>query len=849
MSVEKQGLRSADFVMSPGRAGSSVPTPLSFSRKLLRKMVSERWLVERPLFDLDAEGRGQALYRIVTPGGFFHFFVVSDFFPPEQKLDRAFGVNWDVSAAICEGEWTEALRQVLGVEVPKQYDGRYPECVLCFCRGNRSERVFDHVVDSLAAGIQPDPALLASVGYLLRSTAFAGNGLFGIKPFEALDPTHPLGDTYDVQILSAYLLRIFVFDLVEHIAAAKSPASARLDPDFKRYLGVGNSAGLGLVPFIMNHPRIIHQWVEAQEAAFAEALERPVDAVGLDMFRRLVCKARTYFAQDLRDGGGIFTSYDRLTKECDAVLSALGEITPGLGKTWRRVIEQVLPDGHDQETEESLLSLLLELFPDIVARYEAELVADEDDDLDPSMTTGELAAVARRDYGWLLDNAPTDCSHFWYYPFESPYEPRRGIRGTGTPFEVETPMDLPRLLPKLVHALEHVSGSMTVGEFLAAHPEFTLIARRVQSLVGYDYAELRVNTLSASYLPFAACRFLLAFYGMEKFDPRLPRSTKGALLQGAPLPEEIAAGRDGSWPYPLAPASQRQAAPEIVPQRLVERPDVPIDQLMPLRERAKRKLDTITVFPAEMRKLLSRAVFGAGFSSIAADTAVRLAVLAADGKWIDRTLDVLETGCFGRTAYKREVLAIEANGLPDFAAAATVLDLACALANERPGKAECRGPLMTGLADGLALWGARRGYITALTDYSSGRILLAGGEKGELWAAALADHEKQALTGSPMADLIAAVSNSGDVTKSTPYFAVACIRRKVSFADAEAYLRVLTSAQLMAPSVVRGRLAFSVKHGFHLSPAQFERLSRLAKRGLVSPAVEPVITGQAVVPA
>src|SRR5690606_24652657 len=109
------------------------------------------------------------------------------------------------------------------------------------------------------------------------------------KPFEALDPTHPLGDTYDVQILSAYLLRIFVFDLVEHIAAAKSPASARLDPDFKRYLGVGNSAGLGLVPFIMNHPRIIHQWVEAQEAAFAEALERPVDAVGLDMFRRLVC--------------------------------------------------------------------------------------------------------------------------------------------------------------------------------------------------------------------------------------------------------------------------------------------------------------------------------------------------------------------------------------------------------------------------------------------------------------------------------------------------------------------------------------------------------------------------------
>jgi hypothetical protein len=848
VSTGVQTLRSADIVMAPWRAGAAFPTPLSFSRNLVRKMVAERWRITRALFELDGEGRGEALYRIETPQAAFHFFVVSDVFPADQKIDRAFGINWDVSAAILEGEWSPERRELLAREVPKQYDGRYPADVFCFCRGNRSERIFDHVVDALAAGAQPDTALLASVGYLLRSTAFAGNGLFGMKPFEAFPDTHPLGATYHAQILSAYLLRIFVFDLVEHIAAARAPGAVRLDPAIKRYLGLGNSAGLGLVPFIMNHPRIVHRWCHAQESAFAEALARPANPADIATLRALIDRARTYFQQDQRDGNAIFGDYARLAAEFEAMLSTLDRLAIPAGARWRTVRDAILPQPHHPETGEALLSLLLELFPDIVAQQETRLAADESADLDPAMTVGQLAAQARDSYGWLLaGGAAAPCPHFWYYPLESPYEPRRGMRGTGTAFETETPMDLPRLLPPLLEAISGARQDMPVGVFLARHPEFALLARRIQSLAGLDYAELRVDSLAADYLPFAACRFLLAFYGMEKYDPRLPRSTKGALLQGAPLPEEIAAGIDGSWPFPLAPDTQAAGKAEIVPQRLVDKPEIAIETLKPLRQRAARDSDGVTVFPAEMRKLLTRAVFGAGLAPAAADAAMRLALLAGDG-WVDGTLAALDSRASGRVQGNGTTLV--GAGLPDFSVAPAALDLAGGLAGNGIGLAVGIAGMRTPLLNGLALWGAGRGFVTAIADAVAGTITFAGGADGALWQGTCHDFTGGfAADTSPLAQLIEKLTPlmadwRGDAARGNS-FAVLCLHRALSWEEAAPALKALPAVETVAPADIATIRRRPIIDGFRLSPDQFEHLYRLAKRGFVPPEVEPVVTGQA----
>jgi hypothetical protein len=832
--------------MAPWRAAAAIPTPLSFSRNLLRKMVADRWRISRTLFELDDEGRGQALYRIETPQAAFHFFVVSDVFPTDQKIDRAFGINWDVSAAICEGAWTNERRELLAQDVPKQYDGRYTADVLCFCRGNRSERIFDHVVDALAAGAQPDSALLASVGYLLRSTAFAGNGLFGMKPFEAFESAHPLGGTYHAQILAAYMLRTFVFELAEHIAAARAAGAARLDPSIKRYLGLGNSAGLGLVPFIMNHPRIVHQWCLAQESAFAEALARPVEAANLAALGGLIDRARTYFRQDQRDGNGVFADYAQLAAELDAALSILDRVETPNGMRWRGLYNAILPPRHHAETAEILLSLLLELFPDIVARQETRLVADESADLDPTMTTGRLAGLARDSYAWLLatDDAPS-CPHFWYYPLESPYEPRRGLRGTGASFETETPMDLPRLLAPLLSALAGVPEETPVGVFLARHPDFALLARRIQSLAGFGYAELRIDSLEADYRPFAACRFLLAFYGMEKYDPRPPRSTKGALLQGAPLPEEIAEGIDGSWPFPLAPESHVVEAPAIIPQRLVDRPEIAIETLKPLRRRVARESDVVTVFPAEMRKLLTRAVFGAGLSPAAADAAMRLCLLVGDG-WLDETLTTLEVRTHAHAQCNG--VTIEGAGLPDFAIAPAALDLAGGLAGNELGHAVGSGIVRTPLLNGLALWGAGRGFITAIADATSCTMTLAGGADGALWQCICCGVTADRAAATPLAPIVEKLArlmaDRRRPSAKVDSFAVLCLRRTLSWEEADPALQALGAVETLAPPAVAAFRRRPIVEGFRLRPGQFEQLHHLAKRGFVPPEIEPVVTGQ-----
>ena len=65
-------------------------------------------------------------------------------------------------------------------EVPKQEVGRLSFKELTLSRANKSVRVFNHVVESLSEGNQPDLDLLSKVGYLYRTTAVYGSGKFGL---------------------------------------------------------------------------------------------------------------------------------------------------------------------------------------------------------------------------------------------------------------------------------------------------------------------------------------------------------------------------------------------------------------------------------------------------------------------------------------------------------------------------------------------------------------------------------------------------------------------------------------------------------------------------------------------
>src|SRR5690625_2231800 len=268
-TMEEIKMRSPSEVMKLNRIGIFRQTSLSFLRILIRRMFREKWGISKQTFSLDAQGYGHAIYIIETPEHTFSFVVVSSEIDDHTRSDRVIATEWDVTFTLHEGVITEEQLKNLLKELPKQEAGRAGAKDLVWSRANKSTRVFNYIVDCLTEGKQPDPTIINQVGYLLRTTAVYGNGKFGLAPYDKIKNNHPLSGPFIAQMLAVYILRHFSFELVEHIAACKSDRAVRLNPEVKRIIGTGNATGLGMAPFLLSHPRLLHQWIYIREKAIA----------------------------------------------------------------------------------------------------------------------------------------------------------------------------------------------------------------------------------------------------------------------------------------------------------------------------------------------------------------------------------------------------------------------------------------------------------------------------------------------------------------------------------------------------------------------------------------------------
>ena len=74
-------------------------------------------------------------------------------------------------------------------------------------------------------------------------------------------------------MLTVYIARIFTVEWVEHIAKNKNPQKAvKLSPKIQQFIGIGNSTGLGMAPFLIKHPQVIDSWVRQREQALWEII-------------------------------------------------------------------------------------------------------------------------------------------------------------------------------------------------------------------------------------------------------------------------------------------------------------------------------------------------------------------------------------------------------------------------------------------------------------------------------------------------------------------------------------------------------------------------------------------------
>ena len=73
-----------------------------------------------------------------------------------------------------------------------------------------------------------------------------------------------------MELLTVYLIRWFTIDSVEELAKEKGGKKAvKFDQSTRQFIGVGNATGLGMAPFLLKHPALIHNWVVAKETALA----------------------------------------------------------------------------------------------------------------------------------------------------------------------------------------------------------------------------------------------------------------------------------------------------------------------------------------------------------------------------------------------------------------------------------------------------------------------------------------------------------------------------------------------------------------------------------------------------
>ena len=547
--------RQASEIMKLGRMGSFHQNRLSFMRVLLRRATSENWTFERSLFDIDSQGVGQAIYTAKTGKSRYSLVAFANDLPPEKRSDRVIATEWDASFALFDGIPTPSDLARLRKNIPAQEAGRVTKKELSISRANRSVRLWDHVVNSLAAGDQPELKLIEDVGYLMRTTAVYGSGKFGAADRETLLERPEFQGSFQVEMLTVYLIRTFVMDLVEHMAHAKAPETAvKLKPSLRRKFGIGNSTGLGMAPFLIKHPMLLNNWIAAKEEALARV--RNVEWVAqkdFQIFTSLLPRAIKNI-ENWRSEHPIQREKLTALKQDLAILSPkIESLDQNIAFLWDSLYywaEKKL----SLEGQELLVSLMLEPYGDMIDDLSNCMSADEIKGfrINGSMTVGRLNQVLETIYDWALKidwSKKSTNARAWYIS-EEKLEPRLGERFEEDIADYEQPLQPGRDAAALSKALSTWNDHQQIAAFLVAHPEHRHTVRRIQIVSRFEYAEIRDNTIDARMLPIDLLRAKLAFFGACHFDPRSDRWVRINMFKDAPFPHELTNQETNDWTYP-----------------------------------------------------------------------------------------------------------------------------------------------------------------------------------------------------------------------------------------------------------------------------------------------------------
>ena len=558
-------MRPASQVMQLERLGSFHQSRLSFMRTLVRRMVVENWQVSSSVFDLDEQGYGTVVYQIEAKYGTFSYVLFSHYLDPENRNDRVIADQWDLTMALCEGTVDTEQLDFLRNNVPKQEAGRVDSRVLVLSRANRSARTFEYVVNELANGHQPNVDVIAEVGYLYRTTAAYGSGKLGMADWEKVRTKHrDFARPFAAEMFTCYMLRHFSMQQADYLAAQRAPNSAVfLHEDIKRYIGIGNSTGLGMAPFLINHPLLINQWIEMRETALATVVAASESGVDEATLARLDVATQRV----IQHLGEIVTADERqnnanllLREELQLLhlwLEEQGAVLANNQYVWASLTQYAEQHWHI-ETQEVINTLLIELYPELVDGFEEQMGVYESHQITPEMPVADLLEIIEDKYEWALaiDFSKHESTGAFWYRSQEKMEPRLGQTNIDMGMEKEMPLAVGRRVRECydqIDSYNQARGQQNVAHFIMQNPTYSGIVARIQTMAQSHYGDIRENLVHADVLPIHLLRCKLSFFGVSKFDPRSRLWVRNTMFQGAPLISDFGKPFVDDWQFPIKP--------------------------------------------------------------------------------------------------------------------------------------------------------------------------------------------------------------------------------------------------------------------------------------------------------
>ena len=545
-------LRDPLVVMKLSRLGSFHQSKLSFLRSFIREF--KKWNYKKNLFDLDKNGYGTAIYSFEKDGRNYSLVCFAQHIEPHERSDRVIATKWDAAFVLHDGVPTEEDINRLRDNVPKQEIGRASYKELTLSRANKSVRAFEHVVESLSEGKQPDKDLLSKVGYLYRTTAVYGSGKFGLADRFRIKDRKEIYGPFRLEMMLVYLVRQFTFDQVNHIAKSKNPNRATtLDENIARNLGIGNSTGLGMAPFIINHPTLLHNWIYCREKALREirSIEN-IKTADFKLFKDCFTKSKSGIDTWLTDSQYQIDKINSLKSDLSKFTQYLeNDCSTKINYLWNQIYTWV-EKNLGEECIEYIVSMMMEPYDNIIDPLINNMSSEEEKyfNIPAHRKVSELRTIIENNYKSIIKidfKEKNNTANFWFIS-KNKEEPRVANRYEEPGSELEQPLAIARDIKQLYKKVLKARQTDTVAEFLLDNDDIRHVVRRAFIVEQFPYSEIQDNTIGASLVPIDMLRLKLSFFGAVKFDPRSDKWLRINMYQGAPLPHEMKTSND-TWVY------------------------------------------------------------------------------------------------------------------------------------------------------------------------------------------------------------------------------------------------------------------------------------------------------------